>query len=164
MRNAAKFFVLFGLLSLTAFAADSKTSGSQGDSLIITFKDGHQQSFPVADVARIEFKTSPKAAATASTPASPSRNNYMGKWRVGDGAGNTFIITLDKNGHATKSIGGNRGTWSMVDGEAHINWEDGWHDAIRRVGNKYEKVAYGPGKSFSDQPDNTADAKSLEPI
>ena len=155
MRNLVKICALFVLLSISALAADSKPAG---DSLVITFKDGRQQSFPVADVARIEFKNPGRAIAT---PASP---NFMGKWRVGDGQGHTFIITLDKNGKATKTLGSSRGTWTLVNGEAHISWNDGWHDAIRKAGNKYEKVAYGPGKSFSDDPDNIAEAKSLEPI
>jgi hypothetical protein len=158
MRNLVKICALVALLSISAFAADSKPAG---DSLVITFKDGRQQSFPVAEVARIEFKNSGRAI---STPASPSSNSFMGKWRVGDGHGHTFIITLDKNGKATKTLGSSRGTWTLVNGEAHINWSDGWHDAIRKAGNKYEKVAYAPGKSFSDDPDNIAEAKSLEPI
>jgi hypothetical protein len=158
MRNLVKNYALLVLLSISTFAADSKPAG---DSLVITFKDGRQQSFPVADVARIEFKNSGRAI---STPASPSSNSFMGKWRVGDGQGHTFIITLDKNGKATKTLGSSRGTWTLVNGEAHINWNDGWHDAIRKAGNKYEKVAYAPGKSFSDDPDNIAEAKSLEPI
>ena len=158
MRNLVKSCALFVVLSISVFAADAKPAG---DSLVITFKDGRQQSFPVADVARIEFKSSGKAASTSSSAGSSS---FMGRWRVGDGQGHTFIITLDKEGKASKSIGSNRGTWTLVNGEAHINWNDGWHDAIRKVGNKYEKVAYGPGKSFSDSPDNIAEAKSLEPI
>jgi hypothetical protein len=161
MRNIATVLVLIGTLVLTASAADSNSAASQSDSLVITFKDGRQQSFPVADVARIEFKNSGKSASNSATPGPRS---FMGKWRVGDGLGNNFIITLDKNGRATKSIGAARGTWTVVNGEAHINWDDGWHDAIRKVGNKYEKVAYAPGKTFTDEPANIADAKSLEPI
>jgi len=157
MRYLITVCALFVLLVISASAADSKPAG---DTLVITFKDGRQQSFSVADVARIEFKTSGKE--TASQPS--AGGNFMGRWRVGDGMGNHFIITLDKNGKATKTIGNQRGTWSMVNGEAQINWNDGWHDLIRKVGNKYEKVAFAPGKNFSDSPDNVADAKSLEPI
>jgi hypothetical protein len=96
--------------------------------------------------------------------ASGSAGHFLGRWRCGDGQGHNFIITLDRDGHATKSIGSARGTWVLENGEAHVSWDDGWHDAIRKVGNNYEKVAYGPGKTFSDDPDNIADAKSLDPI
>jgi len=97
-------------------------------------------------------------------PSGGSEAHFFGIWRCGDGQGNNFIITLNRDGHATKSIGSARGTWTVENGEAHVSWDDGWHDAIRKVGNSYQKVAYGPGKTFSDEPNNTADAKSLDPI
>jgi hypothetical protein len=154
--------ILVVLIALPAFAADSKSDNA----LVITFKDGHKQTVPVSDVSRIEFRTSGKSTPVEIPAASSSlgTSHFLGRWRVGDGQGNTFIITLDRNGRATKSVGDRRGTWSVVNGEARINWDDGWHDAIRKVGIKYEKVAYGPGKDFSDEPSNVADAKSLEPI
>ena len=156
--------VLLVLIALPAFAADIKSKTE--NALVVTFKDGHKQTIPVSDVARIEFRTSGKTTPVEIPGASSNlgTTHFLGRWRVGDGAGNTFIITLERNGKATKSLGGRRGTWSVVNGEAHINWEDGWHDAIRKVGSKYEKVAYSSGKTFSDEPDNVADAKSLEPI
>jgi hypothetical protein len=48
----------------------------------------------------------------------------------------------------------------VVNGEARINWDDGWHDAIVKVGSKYEKRAYEHGKTFSDEPSNVTDAKN----
>jgi len=153
---------LFVLITLPVLAADSKSENA----LVITFKDGHKQTVPVSDVARIEFRTSGRSTPVdiPGTPSNVGETHFLGRWRVGDGQGNTFVITLDRNGRAAKSIGSTRGTWTVVNGEAQISWDDGWHDAIRKVGNKYEKVAYGPGKSFSDDPSNVADAKSLEPI
>lgn len=156
------FAVLLVLVALPAFAADSKSDNS----LVITFKDGHKQTVPVSDLSKVEFRTLGKST-PVELPAVASGfgpSHFLGRWRVGDGQGNTFIITLDRDGKATKSVGDRHGTWSVVNGEARVNWDDGWHDAIRKVGNKYEKVAYGPGKDFSDEPSNTADAKSLEPI
>ncbi len=150
------------LIAIPAFAADSKSDNA----LVITFKDGHKQTVPVSDVARIEFRTSGRST-PVEIPESTSNlgtSHFLGRWRVGDGLGSTFIITLNRNGKAKKSLGDRAGTWSVVNGEARIYWDDGWRDAIRKVGNRYEKVAYGPGKDFSDEPSNTADAKSLEPI
>jgi hypothetical protein len=124
--------------------------------MAIVFKDGHQQDLPSADIARIEFES----AASASMP---SRNHFLGKWEVGDGMGSNFYITLDADGEAKKSIGASHGTWTVVDGEARISWDDGWHDAIRKVGAKHEKFAYDPGKSFNDKPSNVTAARNTEP-
>lgn len=161
MRNFLKIVIALGTVTFSLWAADNNRG-----SVVITFKDGHQQSFPLSDVARIQLKTPTKTTSLALPPEpfSASAGHFLGKWRVGDGQGNNFTITLDHNGRASKSIGSGHGSWVVENGEAHISWDDGWHDAIRKVANGYEKVAYGPGKTFSDKPDNVTDAKSLEPI
>jgi hypothetical protein len=130
------------------------------DGAVIVFKDGHEKSFSLAEVSRIEF-----------SPASPSeaqfgRNHFLGKWKVGNGAGSHFYITLEADGQARKTIGANRGTWKVVDGEARISWDDGWHDVIRKAGSKHEKVAFAPGKNFDAEPDNITDAQNTnsEPL
>ena len=117
------------------------------------------------DVDRIEFKSSPAMAKSSPPAASPSRKHFIGKWEVGEGngMGATFFITLEENGEARKSIGASHGTWEMVNGEARISWDDGWHDAIRKVGMKHEKFAYEPGKSFDDDPSNVTDARNTSP-
>jgi hypothetical protein len=155
MHKAAAVICVAGTLML---AAASAQTGSEESSIVITFKDGRQQSFPLANIAHIEFKT----AARSAPPAHGT--NFMGRWQVGDGQGHTFIITLDKNGKASKTIGSPRGTWRTVNGEARISWDDGWKDTIRRAGDKYEKLAHEPGKSFEDPAGNITEAKSLEPI
>src|ERR1700730_17697167 len=155
-RILAVVFVVVALVALVMAAASKGKSASQDDrnSIVIVFKDGHQQTFPMADVARIEF-TAPPVAASGSWPG-----HFMGKWRVGDGVGGTFFITLERNGVARKTVGGGHGTWTAVDGEARITWNDGWCDAIRKRGDGYEKAAFEPGKSFSDTPSNVAEAKN----
>jgi hypothetical protein len=155
MRSLVRLCVVlfpFGFASM-AVAAEEQNS------LIIVFKDGHQQVFSMADVARIEFKP------TTSADSAPSagRGHFLGKWKVGNGAGGYFYITLAASGEATKSIGAAHGTWTVVGSEARIKWDDGWHDAIRRVGKHYEKVAFSPEKSFTDSPSNVTDAENLEP-
>jgi hypothetical protein len=117
---------------------------------------GQQDSIPVADIVRMEFV----AASSKSLPL--GRNHFVGKWEFGEGNGmGSFYVTLDADGQAHKSIGSPHGTWAVVDGEARINWDDGWRDVIRKVGTKHEKFAYEPGKSLSDEPSNVANAKSL---
>ena len=82
---------------------------------------------------------------------------------MGEGNGSNFYITLDADGQARKSIGASHGAWTVVGAEARISWDDGWHDAIRRVGASHEKFAYEPGKSFNDVPSNVTAAKNTQP-
>lgn len=128
-----------------------------GDLATIVLKNGHRQSFAVADIASMQFNTS----GMKSFPL--GRSHFLGKWEVGVGDGGHFFIVLEPDGQARKSIGASHGTWAVVDGEARISWDDGWHDAIRKVGTKYEKFAYEPGKYFSDQPANVTDARITNP-
>jgi hypothetical protein len=185
MRSPVKAVCLLAILALGAASTLAKTGAeAAGDhgSIVIVFKDGHRQSLPVADIARIEFKTPVlivfKDGRQQNMPATdivriefettasasvPSRAHFVGKWEVGRGDGFNFYITLEENGEAKKSIGASHGTWTVVDGEARISWDDGWHDAIRKVGAKHEKVAYEPGKSFTDSPTNVTVARNTEP-
>ena len=186
--------ILLAILALvftTASQGQSSASSSNSNSkarrsVTVVFEDGHRQSFPLADVARIEFKdpaeivfkdghrqSLPLSEAariefgTSAVSASPfGRNHFLGKWKVGIGTGGHFYITLKSDGEARKTLGSGRGTWTVVDGEARISWDDGWHDVIRRAGTGHEKAAFEPGKTFSDEPSNVADATRVdaEPI
>jgi len=104
-------------------------------------------------------------AAQTSKTNSASAASFTGKWEVGLGAGNeTFYITLEKGGNATKTHGSPNGKWTVYGDEARISWDDGWHDVIRRAGNHWEKAAFAPGKTFSDQPDNIAGATRTDTL
>ena len=148
--------VVLAVLTLASVSLAVPVAADEQNSLVIVFKDGHQQTFSMAEVARIEFKTS-------GAPSLAGRGRFLGKWRVGDGAGGHFFITLEPSGVAGKSIGASHGTWTVVNGEARIAWDDGWHDAIRKVGDKYEKAAFSPGKTFSDPPSNVTEAENTSP-
>jgi len=171
------------ILLLAVASALAKPADDKG-SIVIVYKDGHRQSFAVGEIARIDFKTPSaivyKDGHQEKVPTSdiariefdaaelramtPSRAHFIGKWEVGEGNGSaTFYITLDADGDARKSIGATHGTWTLVDGEARINWDDGWHDVIRKVGSKHEKVAFEPGKSFDDTPSNVTPARNTQP-
>jgi len=162
MRNPAlRLFVLAVLVTIPLLAQNIK-SQSQPDqnAIVITFKDGHQQTFDLGDVAKIEFKTSTSQASQRS-----ERAVFAGKWKVGTGVGSgTFYITLASDGTATKTMGSAHGKWEVVGAEARISWDDGWHDVIRRAGNHYEKVAYESGRSFSDPPSNVTEATNTQPL
>ena len=142
MRKLGLFLSFVAALTCLAAigSAQKKSTASKPtqDSVVITFKDGHTQSYPVADVARIEFESA------NAEPANTSSGHFLGK--------------------AYKTLGHNYGTWKVVGEEARITWDDGWRDTIRKAGNRYEKAAYHPGKTFSDTPDHIADASSTDPI
>lgn len=169
-RSIAIILCVFAAVPLVAQGAKTpRSTNKDAGSIIIVFKDGHRQTIRRGDIARIEFSQPEAAADSAAVPASnqplPGRNHFVGKWKVGQGGGSSraFFITLKDDGHAEKSIGASHGTWELVGGEARIAWDDGWHDAIRKVGSKHEKFAFEPGTSFTDKPANVTDAQPTEP-
>lgn len=129
-------------------------------SVVIIFRDGHRQAFSLSEIDRIEFAGTTVAS---SGETGPPRGRFVGKWEVGDGAGNDFTITLNESGDAYRSLGDVHGHWSYVNGEAQVTWDDGAQDAIRRSGTHFQKFAYRAGKSFTDTPDNVTPAKNLTP-
>jgi hypothetical protein len=181
MRAIKALSVLATLLATTiSFAGTGSPSADNHASIMIVFQDGHRQSIDMSDIVRIEFKTpvtivfkngrqqnvsATDIARIEFEPATSTagRNRFVGKWQVGEGNGSNFYITLEADGQARKSIGESHGTWTVVAGEARISWDDGWHDAICKVGASHEKRAYEPGKSFSDTPSNVTAARNTEP-
>ncbi len=175
-------------LSIAIFLVAAALICSAQDSaktLTIIYKDGHQKSFTIPNGSRIDFNGGSmmvshgkdvetiRVADVARIDFNAGRsggfgmNHFVGKWEFGTGVGNqTFFVTLDRDGHAHKSIGSTNGTWTVVDGEARIKWDDGWTDVIRKVGDKHKKFAYAEGRSLDDEPSNVTDAKTLnsEPI
>jgi len=183
MRNLVGIAAASAILLLASAAVARAVPSSPDDraSIVIVFKDGHRQSFAMAEVSRIDFKAPAvvvyrdgrqekiSAADIARIEFEPSdaamlpgRGHFEGKWEVGEGNGSNFFITLEADGEARKSIGSPHGTWTLVDGEARISWDDGWHDIIRKVGTTHEKFAFEPGKSFSDTPNNVTGARNTQ--
>jgi hypothetical protein len=159
MRKIVSALSLVAVLLVTAsivVAAPAPSPKATPGTIVIVFKDGHRQSFSLADIERVEFPTSGPESAV-STPG-PSRGRFFVKWEVGDGSGGTFYITLQEGGDAMRTLGDVHGKWLYVNGEAQITWDDGAEDAIRRVGSRYQKFAYKAGKSFTDVPDNVTSA------
>jgi hypothetical protein len=164
MRKTIGAATLAALLLLTvssSFAAPPAKAKAASGVLVIVFKDGHRQSFNLADIDRVEFPASDLAGSANSS--GPSRGHFLGKWEVGDGSGSNFYITLREDGDAMRSMGDMHGKWVYVNGEAQVTWDDGPEDAIRRVGSQYQKFAYKAGKSFTDVPDNVTSARNTTP-
>jgi hypothetical protein len=168
-----KFVSVAGLAAMlclavpSGFAATPPAPKAGQATIVIVFKDGHRQTFNLSDISRVEFSAGAEAAAAGETaPANsvlPSRSRFLGKWEVGDGNGNNFFITLYDDGDARKSLGNSHGKWVYVNGEAQVTWDDGWHDAIRKIGSGYQKFAYAAGKTFTDEPDNVTSARNTAP-
>ena len=138
------------------FAMNQITSIDFKTPAVVVYKDGRREKI-TREIARIEFDTSGLGTTM------PTRAHYIGKWEVGDGSGHTFFITLDEDGAARKTIGVPHGTWTLVDGEARIAWDDGWHDVIVKVASgNHEKRAFAPGKSLDDEPANVTEARNTE--
>jgi hypothetical protein len=152
---------LFAISAGWCAAPATKSSGT----IVIVFKDGHRQSFNLSDIERVEFPASAQVAEgpAPSNPQAPPRGHYVGRWECGDGNGGTFYIDLKESGEAWRSIGNVRGHWEYVNGEAHVTWDDGAQDAIRKAGLHYQKSAYEAGKSFSDHPSNVTNARLTNP-
>ena len=160
-RSMCTVCLLSLLLSVSAIAQKKPAKTPEGQSIVIVLKNGRQETFAMSDVARIEFPNSPGAAESAAADT-PGRGHFLGKWRLGEGNGQNFLVTLEANGDASKSIGGNpHGKWTVVNGEARISWDEGSWDAIRKVNGKYLKF-WHPDGNFSGKPNNVDDAEHIE--
>ena len=169
------------ILSVAAMCSAQQAQNNSG-SLVVVLKDGHEKTYALSGLKRIDFSNGSMVLKldgrqetigmaqiarmdfADSKPSTAGRNRFVGKWKVGVGAASgTFLITLDRDGQARKSLGKSHGTWKVVNGEAQISWEDGWHDIIRKVGDKHQKVAFEPGKPLDGEPSNVADAVNTDP-
>jgi hypothetical protein len=149
------------LVAIPAALAVPPVAKSAAGTIVIVFKDGHRQTFNLADIERVEFPAGAMAADSGGSGSTlaPPRGHFIGKWEVGDGSGGTFLITLKENGDAERTLHAIHGRWTYVNGEARVTWNDGAMDAIRKVGSAYQKFAYTAGKSFTDTPDNVGTAR-----
>ena len=163
MRKIASIAGFATLLCLAASGGFAKTppASKSGPTIVIVFKDGHRQAFSLSEIDRVEFPPAEGAAVATGTGLYP--NHFLGKWEVGDGSGNNFYITLEDNGNAYRTLGDEHGKWVYVDGEARVTWNDGEQDAIRKIGNGYQKRAFAAGKPFTGTPDNVTGARNTTP-
>jgi hypothetical protein len=159
MRRPTAVLLFASLFAFLVLSPKLVYGQSDAGSVTVLLKDGHRQTFRLADVDRIEL--------TGSVPSNlvhfpgPSRSHFLGKWEVGEGSGRNFTITLNDDGSARRSTGNAHGTWKYVNGEAQIRWPDGWSDCIRKVGAWYKKYAYHDDQAFSGTPENVTDARNL---
>ena len=179
MRGLIRLFSVSLLLFVIAAVPSAKADDH--NDVVIVFKDGHRQTLSSSEITSIDVKAPASIAyknghlekikgdveriefGSQSSASLPGRSHFIGKWEVGEGNGGHFYVTLMEDGKARKTLGTPNGTWTLVNGQARILWDDGWHDIIRKVsGGKHEKVAFEPGKSFDDEPSNIDFAKNTE--
>jgi len=155
MRPMPRLGWILGIIVVVAPRAVVRAATDNQGSITIVFRNGHQQRIRLAETSRIDFASTPAKLAVSPT-------HFLGEWKVGDGSGRTFLITLEPDGVARKTKGSVHGRWTVVAGEARISWDDGWHDVIRKAGNGYEKAAFSPATSYSDEPSNVTQAVYTE--
>jgi len=182
MRTLIRISAIPAILLILAVSQTGASPIDERDPVVIVYKDGHRQTLAAGQIARIDLKAPAtilykdgrreklradidhiEFSEAGASVAIPGRAHYIGKWEVGEGNGSHFFITLEADGNAKKSIGATHGTWTLVDGEARVIWDDGWRDLIRKRGSKHEKVAFGPGRTFDDEPSNVTDARNTQP-
>ena len=171
------------LLTLIAVTKPDAHAADDRSSIVIVYKDGHRQTLAAAEISRIDLKDPgtivykdghrEKVSSAIDriefeesglSAMTPGRSHFIGKWEVGEGNGSgKFFITLEANGEARKTLGSPHGTWTLVDGQARITWDDGWHDVICKTASGHEKLAYEPGRSFDDKPSNVTEARNTQP-
>ncbi|MCX6908946.1 MAG: SUMF1/EgtB/PvdO family nonheme iron enzyme, partial [Verrucomicrobia bacterium] len=89
---------------------------------------------------------------------------FVGEWQVGRPNRSDFTINLYDDFTARNSELKSGGTWMHVNGEARITWGiSGWRNTIRREGEDFRKLGFGPGKSFDDTPTDTGAAVKIKP-
>lgn len=97
----------------------------------------------------------------ASAPA--LADSLAGKWKVEDGKGQPFEITLMEDGSATATQGeGLKGKWEEGRGTALINWDSGWSTRIVKKADGYQKLAYDKGVPRDGEPTNTSKAEKVK--
>jgi hypothetical protein len=82
---------------------------------------------------------------------------FVGRWRiVKETDGSSSYITLTKSFGGQKSIRPTAtANWEIVGDEARITFSDGWLDILRPQKDRVLCIAFKPGTSWNDAPDQT---------
>lgn len=111
-----------------------------------------------------------RAEDTVAAPAAQA-SAFAGIWKVQDGKGRDFYITLASGGQATSSWTGaedqrrnQTGTWVEADGKAVVTWANGWREVLENKDGAVVKKAYAPKLQLEGEPANTSPAVKVESI
>lgn len=84
-------------------------------------------------------------------------SDFEGTWKVKDGKGRAFEITLSADGSAKKSAPKEgTGKWKEEVNAAVITWDDGWTEKITKEGDQYKRAGFKKGASLDGPPTFTA--------
>ncbi len=146
-----------------ALDRDSRAGGRSG-SIVIVYKDGHHQTSSRlrwrASTSRLRRSCTKTATERRfrrdrphrirrirnGTAVLPGRNHFIGKWEVGEGNGATVLHhsrtqRRSQEDHRRGARHMDLGRWRSA-----IAWDDGWHDAIRKVGTSTRRSLTSRGK------------------
>jgi hypothetical protein len=137
--------------------------------------DGHQvrdklpgiwiiKHFDLERVAVTQLGPPPAVAAVGGDQAHGQAENdssvFVGEWVCNKGT----IITLNADFTAARKDKPNlQGNWGYVNGEAHIDWNQGSRTVLRRDGEGFQKLFWGAGVSMDSPPSDTAPAVKKTP-
>lgn len=110
--------------------------------------------------------------AAIAAPAVQSDNSaFTGIWKVQDGKGRDFYITLAADGSATSTWTveadkrrNQTGAWKVTDGKVVITWDNGWREVVTTSEGGFAKSAFAPKQKLEDKPANTSPAVKVEAI
>ena len=75
---------------------------------------------------------------------------WIGKWKALDQWQSEFLIEIMEGGFAATDYGnGEKGLWSLVDGNLEIVWESGKKDFLFRGVMGYQRLSNDRGKSYT---------------
>ena len=110
--------------------------------------------------------------APAAAPAAPTDTaSFVGHWKVQDGKGRDYFITLAADGTAASKWSAaeeqrrnQSGSWVATEGGVLITWNNGWRDAVVTQESGFLKKAYAPKMKVGEEPANTSPALKVEAL
>ncbi|MBL9140304.1 MAG: hypothetical protein JNK53_00435, partial [Phycisphaerae bacterium] len=120
--------------------------------------DGRKASSSKLTMTHGAADAAPKGAAQGRA-APLTTSDVVGLWTITDERNDPFILTVGANGKAVTNwskgnagAAGERGTWTIVNGDLTVNYGDGWTDVLRRTGEGVEKRSFAPGANRTGTP------------
>ncbi|MGE3804729.1 MAG: hypothetical protein AB7K24_08670 [Gemmataceae bacterium] len=91
--------------------------------------------------------------------------NCIGHWRVADGAGQPYFITVNANHTASSSLPHHgAGSWSVDKHAIRIVWQNHCIDYLVVSESGVSRVGLPPGDDLEDIPDSTSKAERVESV
>jgi hypothetical protein len=105
------------------------------------------------------------AAAGCHNSRSATPFNCIGHWKVSDGAGQTYYITLKDDRTASSTLPHHgEGTWSVEKINIRIVWQNRWIDYLVVTEGAVTRVGCAPGDNLEDIPENSSAAVRVDSV